>query len=208
MKQPSDCYSMGAPPTRDDVDAYKEIRSKLEHLSGRINGRFGTVEWTPVQYLHRALPRDELAVLFRLSRVGLVTPLFDGMNLVAKEYVAAQDEADPGVLVLSQCAGAAEEMTEALIVNPHDPQDIADANSMMSPTGARPSSNGLSRSTASAQATWRPFPGRRSVPAHEATSSIHPPPSRNRQSVGDTCGKFTTGLARDGHNRAPKLINR
>lgn len=116
-----------APPTRDDVDAYKAIRSELEHLSGHINGRFGTVDWTPVQYIHRALPRHELAVLFRLSRVGLVTPLFDGMNLVAKEYVAAQEETDPGVLILSQFAGAAEEMPEALIINPHDPQDIAKA---------------------------------------------------------------------------------
>ncbi|OCW59512.1 hypothetical protein AWJ14_10885 [Hoeflea olei] len=116
-----------APPTRDDVDAYKAIRSELESLSGHINGRFGTVDWTPVQYIHRALPRTELAVLYRLSRVGLVTPLFDGMNLVAKEFVAAQDERDPGVLVLSQFAGAAEEMPEALIINPHDPHDIAQA---------------------------------------------------------------------------------
>lgn len=116
-----------APPTRDDVDAYKAIRSQLEHLAGRINGRFGTVHWTPVQYIHRALPRDELAVLYRFSRVGLVTPLFDGMNLVAKEYVAAQDESDPGVLILSQFAGAAEEMSDALIINPHDPQAVADA---------------------------------------------------------------------------------
>lgn len=116
-----------APPTRDDVDAYKAIRSELEHLAGRINGRFGTIDWTPVQYIHRALPRDELAVLYRYSRVGLITPLFDGMNLVAKEYVAAQDEADPGVLILSQFAGAAEEMSEALIVNPHSPQDVAKA---------------------------------------------------------------------------------
>ncbi|MCY0149736.1 trehalose-6-phosphate synthase [Hoeflea sp. G2-23] len=116
-----------APPTRDDVDAYKDIRSELEHLSGKINGDFGTIDWTPVQYIHRAMPRDELAVLFRLSRVGLVTPLFDGMNLVAKEYVAAQDEADPGVLILSQFAGAAEEMTAALIINPHNPVGIAEA---------------------------------------------------------------------------------
>ncbi|MDP2121181.1 MAG: trehalose-6-phosphate synthase [Hoeflea sp.] len=116
-----------APPTRDDVDAYKAIRSELELMSGQINGRFGTVDWTPVQYIHRAIPRDELAVLFRLSSVGLVTPLFDGMNLVAKEFVAAQDPADPGVLILSQFAGAAEEMREALIINPHDPQDIAQA---------------------------------------------------------------------------------
>lgn len=130
-QNPKFCSNVGllqiAPPTRDDVDAYKAIRSELEHLAGRINGSFGTVDWTPVQYIHRSLPRDELAVLYRYSRVGLVTPLFDGMNLVAKEYVAAQDEADPGVLILSQFAGAAEEMSDALIVNPHNPQDIADA---------------------------------------------------------------------------------
>jgi len=116
-----------APPTRDDVEAYRDIREELELRAGHINGLYGTVDWTPVQYIHRALPRDELAVLFRLSRVGLVTPLFDGMNLVAKEYVAAQDETDPGVLILSQFAGAAEEMPQALIVNPHDPQDMAEA---------------------------------------------------------------------------------
>ena len=116
-----------APPTRDDVDAYKAIRDELEQTAGRINGRFGTVDWTPVQYIHRALPRDELAVLFRYSRIGMVTPLFDGMNLVAKEYVAAQDAEDPGVLILSQFAGAAEEMKEALIVNPHDPDGLAAA---------------------------------------------------------------------------------
>ena len=116
-----------SPPTRDDVDAYRAIREELEHMAGRINGRFGTVEWTPVQYIHRAMPRDELAVLFRFSRIGMVTPLFDGMNLVAKEYVAAQDPDDPGVLILSQFAGAAEEMKEALIVNPHDPHGLAAA---------------------------------------------------------------------------------
>lgn len=116
-----------APPTRDDVSAYQNIRAELETLSGHINGRFGTVDWTPVQYIHRALPRAELAVLYRRSKIGLVTPLFDGMNLVAKEFVAAQDDEDPGVLILSQFAGAAEQMTQALIVNPHDPQDIADA---------------------------------------------------------------------------------
>ncbi len=87
-------------------------------MSGRINGQYGTLDWTPIQYIHRSVPRDELAVLFRLSKVGLVTPLFDGMNLVAKEFVAAQDEADPGVLILSQFAMAAEEMPDALIINP------------------------------------------------------------------------------------------
>lgn len=116
-----------APPTRDDVDAYRAIREELELTAGHINGRFGTVDWTPVQYLHRAMPREELAVLFRHSRVGMVTPLFDGMNLVAKEYVAAQDPKDPGVLILSQFAGAAEEMGQALIINPHDPHGLSAA---------------------------------------------------------------------------------
>ena len=86
---PEFCNRVGllqiAPPTRDDVDAYKAIRSELEHLAGRINGRFGTVEWTPVQYIHRALPRDDLAVLYRYSRVGLVTPLFDGCLLYTSD---------------------------------------------------------------------------------------------------------------------------
>lgn len=116
-----------APPTRDDVDAYRDIRAELEATTGRINGRFGTVDWVPLQYIHRALPRDELAVLYRYSQVGLVTPLFDGMNLVAKEFVAAQDPEDPGVLLLSQFAGAAEEMKEAIIINPHDPHGLAQA---------------------------------------------------------------------------------
>nr|WP_255561769.1 trehalose-6-phosphate synthase [Pseudohoeflea sp. DP4N28-3] len=116
-----------APPSRDDVEAYKEIRAELEAITGRINGRFGTVDWVPLHYIHRSLPRNELAALYRYSRLALVTPLFDGMNLVAKEYVAAQDSADPGVLLLSQFAGAAEEMKEALIINPHDPQGLAKA---------------------------------------------------------------------------------
>ncbi|MEN0087739.1 MAG: trehalose-6-phosphate synthase [Pseudomonadota bacterium] len=116
-----------APPTRAGVDAYDDIRHQLEALAGRINGAFGTVEWTPIQYIHRPLPRDELAGLYRQSRVALVTPLFDGMNLVAKEYIAAQDDADPGVLILSQFAGAAEELKSALLVNPHDIEQCADA---------------------------------------------------------------------------------
>ncbi|MEO0636346.1 MAG: trehalose-6-phosphate synthase [Pseudomonadota bacterium] len=116
-----------APPTRTGVEAYDDIRSELEALAGRINGAFGTVDWTPIQYIHRPLPREELAGLYRQSRVALVTPLFDGMNLVAKEFVAAQDEADPGVLILSEFAGAAEELKSALLVNPHDIEQCADA---------------------------------------------------------------------------------
>jgi trehalose 6-phosphate synthase len=115
-----------APPTREDVSAYSAIRKELEGMTGSINGRFADINWTPVRYIHRAVPRDRLACLFRASQVGLVTPLRDGMNLVAKEYVAAQDPDDPGVLVLSQFAGAAEEMEEALLVNPYDADDVAD----------------------------------------------------------------------------------
>jgi trehalose 6-phosphate synthase len=116
-----------APPTREDVQAYVDIRHELESLSGEINGQFGDFDWTPVRYIHRNIDRETLAALYRGSQVGLVTPLRDGMNLVAKEYVAAQDENDPGVLVLSRFAGAAEELEEALIVNPYDADEVAAA---------------------------------------------------------------------------------
>ena len=114
-----------APPTREGVDAYDAIRAELEELTGHVNGRFGDLAWQPVSYIHRALPRPLLAGLYRRSRVGLVTPLRDGMNLVAKEYVAAQDPENPGVLVLSQFAGAAEQFEHAVLINPHDPASIA-----------------------------------------------------------------------------------
>jgi trehalose 6-phosphate synthase len=116
-----------APPTREGVEAYDAVRGQLEAMAGRINGRFGDFTWVPVRYIHRSLSRDDLAGLFRQARVGLVTSLRDGMNLVAKEFVAAQDPADPGVLVLSCFAGAAEQLAEALLVNPHDIQDVAAA---------------------------------------------------------------------------------
>lgn len=116
-----------APPTRGEVEAYQDIREETEHLAGRINGQFATLNWTPIRFIHRPFPRAVLAGLYRQARIGLVTPLADGMNLVAKEYVAAQDVVDPGVLILSRFAGAAETMTDALIVNPHDPQEMAEA---------------------------------------------------------------------------------
>jgi len=116
-----------APPSREDLPAYVSIRKDLERLSGAINGAYGDLNWVPIRYIRRSLPRQSLAGLFRESRVGIVTPLRDGMNLVAKEYVAAQDPEDPGVLILSRFAGAAEEMLEALIVNPHDVDNLADA---------------------------------------------------------------------------------
>jgi trehalose 6-phosphate synthase len=109
-----------APPTRENVGAYAEIRQQLETLAGSINGRFGELDWVPIHYINRAVPRRRLLGIYRSSRIALVTPLRDGMNLVAKEYVAAQDPEDPGVLILSRFAGAAEEMTDALIVNPYD----------------------------------------------------------------------------------------
>jgi trehalose 6-phosphate synthase len=101
------------------------VREEVERLVGRINGRFGDLNWTPVTYLHRAIPQYQLARLYRESPVGLVTPLRDGMNLVAKEYVAAQLGKDPGVLMLSRFAGAAEEPKEALLINPHDTNEMA-----------------------------------------------------------------------------------
>jgi trehalose 6-phosphate synthase len=116
-----------APPTRADMDTYRDIRLQLEAESGRINGRYAELDWTPIRYIHRQYERPVLAALFRASHVGFVTPLRDGMNLVAKEYVAAQDPDDPGVLVLSQFAGAAQELNGALIVNPLDISGMADA---------------------------------------------------------------------------------
>ncbi len=116
-----------APSSREDVEAYRDIREALEFASGRINGAHATLDWTPIRYIRRGLPREELAGLYARADLMLVTPLADGMNLVAKEYVAAQDPADPGVLILSHFAGAAEDMTEALIVNPYDANALAAA---------------------------------------------------------------------------------
>ena len=128
-----------APPTREEVEAYTDIRQELEGLSGSINGEFGDFDWTPVRYIHRAIPRPTLAALFRASQVGLVTPLRDGMNLVAKEYVASQDPENPGVLVLSKFAGAAEDLVEAIAVNPYDTDEVAEAlhTALTMPVGER-----------------------------------------------------------------------
>ena len=120
-------FTQVAPPSRSVVEGYVQLRQKLDELSGRINGDYGDLDWIPIRYLARGYPRDEIAGLYRLAKVCLVTPLQDGMNLVAKEYIAAQDPDDPGVLVLSQFAGAAEQMKEALIVNPYDAASIAEA---------------------------------------------------------------------------------
>jgi trehalose 6-phosphate synthase len=114
-------------PTRSEVGAYQDMIARLDALSGRINGAHAEMDWIPIRNVHRLHTREELAGIYRAADVALVTPLRDGMNLVAKEFVAAQDEADPGVLVLSRFAGAAAQMTEALIVNPFSQEDVADA---------------------------------------------------------------------------------
>jgi len=116
-----------ASPSREDVSAYGDILHELESLCGSINGNFGELDWMPVRYMHRTVARARLPGLYRASRVALVTPLRDGMNLVAKEFVVAQDPHDPGVLVLSRFAGAAEQMPEALLVNPYDTEATASA---------------------------------------------------------------------------------
>ena len=115
-----------APPTRTGVRAYDAIREELERAAGNINGRFAEMDWVPIRYLNRAYDRGVLMSLLSLTNVGLVTPIRDGMNLVAKEYLATQDPDDPGVLVLSTLAGAAQELAGAVLVNPYDREAVAD----------------------------------------------------------------------------------
>lgn len=118
-------YIQIAPLSRTDVRAYAEIRQALEQAAGRTNGRFADTDWTPIRYLNRNFPHATLMGFLRAAKVGLVTPLRDGMNLVAKEFVAAQDPGDPGVLILSNLAGAARELSSALLVNPYDVRGVS-----------------------------------------------------------------------------------
>jgi trehalose 6-phosphate synthase len=118
-------YVQIASPSRIQVPEYSEQRRRIETLLGRINGELSEPDWTPIRYLYRSFGQPELARFYREADVGLVTPLRDGMNLVAKEYVAAQDPADPGVLVLSRTAGAAQQLRDAVLVNPFVPADVA-----------------------------------------------------------------------------------
>src|SRR3546814_2884493 len=114
------------PPSRSDVADYVDIRRDLEAVAGNVNGAFAEYDWAPIRYRNKSFSLRALAGFFRAARVGLVTPLRDGMNLVAKEFVAAQSEKDPGVLVLSRFAGAALELDGAIIVNPFDVEGVAE----------------------------------------------------------------------------------
>jgi trehalose 6-phosphate synthase len=116
-----------AAPSREELTDYRGLRRELDRAVGDLNGRYSEADWTPIRHMARAVGRNTLAGYYRLARLGVVTPLRDGMNLVAKEFVAAQSPADPGVLILSRFAGAADELTDALIVNPFDIEAIADA---------------------------------------------------------------------------------
>lgn len=135
------------PRSREEVDEYRRLRGELDRLTGRINGRFSEFDWTPLRYSTRPAPRETLAGLYRIGRIGVVTPLRDGMNLVAKEFIAAQSAEDPGVLILSRFAGAANELGEALIVNPFDPDAIADAmhQALVMPLAERKQRQGVLR---------------------------------------------------------------
>jgi trehalose 6-phosphate synthase len=116
-----------APPSRGEVHTYEIIREDLDELSGRINGEFASVDWVPIRYVNQGYGREDLAGFYRASEIALITPLRDGMNLVAKEYVAAQDPENPGVLILSRFAGAALQLKDALLVNPYSKEEISDA---------------------------------------------------------------------------------
>jgi trehalose 6-phosphate synthase/phosphatase len=113
-------------PSRDKVPLYKQLKMEIDELVGRINGKFGTMSWTPVYYFYRGFPFQSLSAFYTMSDVALVTPLRDGMNLVCKEYIASKRD-QTGVLILSEMAGAAKELSEAVIVNPHDINQLVDA---------------------------------------------------------------------------------
>jgi trehalose 6-phosphate synthase len=116
-----------APPSRADIGSYQRIREELEQKTGQINGARSEVDIAPIRYVNKGHSAAELFGFYRASKVALVTPLRDGMNLVCKEYIAAQDPEDPGVLILSRFAGAAQQLPEAVLVNPHSPDDLAHA---------------------------------------------------------------------------------
>jgi trehalose 6-phosphate synthase len=118
-------YLQITPKSRSEVPEYKKMQHEIAEQAGWANGNLGEVDWTPIRYVNRTVGHLALGGLYRMARVGLVTPLRDGMNLVAKEYIAAQKPEDPGVLILSRFAGAAHELDSALLVNPYDTEATA-----------------------------------------------------------------------------------
>jgi trehalose 6-phosphate synthase len=120
-------YLQITPRSRSEIQEYADIERQIDETAGRINGTYGEASWTPIRYVKRVHGRSTLVGLYRSARVALVTPLRDGMNLVAKEYVSAQDPENPGVLILSRFAGAAVELEAALLVNPYDPESVGTA---------------------------------------------------------------------------------
>ena len=115
------------PKSRSEIKEYSDIEAEVTTLIGKINGRFGDAAWTPIRYVKKSYSRTALAGIYRAADVAMVTPLRDGMNMVAKEYIAAQYPDDPGVLVLSEFAGAAKELDHALLINPHEIDGVASA---------------------------------------------------------------------------------
>jgi trehalose-6-phosphate synthase len=114
-----------ATPSRNKIEEYCDMKKEIDEAVGSINGRFGSEEWTPVMYFYRKIPQQLLLAYYKAADVGLLTPIRDGMNLIAKEFAASKDE--DGVLILSEFAGAAEELNEAIMVNPYDIQATAEA---------------------------------------------------------------------------------
>jgi trehalose 6-phosphate synthase len=118
-------YMQISAPSRTDIRGYQEIKREVDELLGGITGHFSDFDWVPIRYIEQPFERDILMSFFRVARIGLATALRDGMNLVAKEFIAAQNSEDPGMLVVSQLAGAADELTDAIVVNPYDPDAVA-----------------------------------------------------------------------------------
>ncbi|MEO0341746.1 MAG: trehalose-phosphatase, partial [Bacteroidota bacterium] len=114
-------------PSRSNVDQYKDLKEQVDTLVGRINGQFGGFDWVPIQYFYRSLSFNHLITLYQEAHIAMITPLRDGMNLVAKEYIASKEQSKTGVLILSEMAGASNELMDAVVVNPQDREDMADA---------------------------------------------------------------------------------
>lgn len=114
-------------PSRSNVDQYQELKQEVDTLVGEVNGEYGTFGWVPIHYFYRSLDFTELTTLYKVADIAMITPLRDGMNLVAKEYVASKEESKKGVLILSEMAGASNELNDALIVNPQDMNELVEA---------------------------------------------------------------------------------